>query len=111
MPSIRPFLPAATASNSGGPGSEVNTTSADAATSRGLDGPFGAVGDQLLRRLAPQVVQHELVPRLLEIVGHARAHQPEPDESDPHVFLRYCFRCLSKKAFVRASASGAATAS
>jgi hypothetical protein len=34
-------------------------------------------------------VQDELVPGLLQIVGHARAHQPEPDESDPHDFLRY----------------------
>src|SRR6516165_5821049 len=53
MPERRPLSPSATASTSGGPGSEVKTTSDASATARGLSAhttPFARYGSAAARR-------------------------------------------------------------
>ena len=85
MPASRPLGPSATASTSGGPGSEVKMTSHLLGQRLRAVGPDRAGGEMALGRGAADVVDDELVPRLLQVRRHAGTHRAEPDETDLHV--------------------------
>src|ERR1700736_6176711 len=103
MPDRRPLSPSATASTSGGPGSDVKTTSDASATARGLSAhaaparrrgggggaraPGGRGGEGGPRPPPPQVVNDQVVAGLLQVGRHARTHHAQPDEPYLHPAL------------------------
>ena len=86
-PARMPLSPRATASTSGGVGSEVNTTSLASATCLGESAHFAPAARCGLAASWPEVVHDHLVATLLDVGGHVVTHQPEPDESDSHDFF------------------------
>ena len=103
----QPVLPSATASTSGGPGSDRNTTSQASATALGDVGPLRAGREVHAGVLAPHVVHDELVAGLLQIGRHAGAHGTEPDEPYLHARVSLCWVESCGRAAIRGARSAA----
>ena len=56
--------------------------------------PGGAVRQMPRRRLARQIVHHQLVAGLLQVAGHPGTHHAEPDETDLHRVPSHAMRLL-----------------
>ncbi len=85
MPAKIPSPPNATASTSGGAGSEVNTTAAASATCRGVSAHWAPAWEMGRGGLAANIVDDQGITRPLETRGHPGAYRPQADEAHFYV--------------------------
>ena len=81
MPAMIPSDPSATASTSGGSGSEEKVTSQWPASARRIICPGWARIEMMAGGLSLQVMDDQFVPGLLQVGGHAPAHDAQSDKS------------------------------